>query len=25
VPETFGVPSDFLLPRRVMLGAKLTF
>jgi hypothetical protein len=23
--DTFGVPSDFLLPRRVMLGAKLTF
>jgi Carboxypeptidase regulatory-like domain/TonB dependent receptor-like, beta-barrel/TonB-dependent Receptor Plug Domain len=25
VPETFGVASDFLLPRRLMLGAKLTF
>jgi hypothetical protein len=23
--EDFGAPSDFLLPRRVMLGAKLTF
>jgi outer membrane receptor protein involved in Fe transport len=25
VPETFGVPSDFVPPRRVMLGAKFTF
>jgi len=25
VEDTFGVPSDFLLPRRVMLGAKFTF
>jgi hypothetical protein len=25
VTDTFGVPSDFLLPRRVMLGAKVTF
>jgi hypothetical protein len=25
VPDTFGVPSDFLLPRRVMLGGKITF
>ena len=24
-PGTFGVPSDFVTPRRVMLGAKLTF
>ena len=23
--ETFAVPSDFLLPRRLMLGAKFTF
>jgi outer membrane receptor protein involved in Fe transport len=23
--DTFAVPSDFLLPRRVMLGAKVTF
>ena len=23
--ETFGVPSDFLYPRRLMLGAKFTF
>jgi outer membrane receptor protein involved in Fe transport len=23
--ETFGVPGDFILPRRLMLGAKLTF
>jgi len=23
--DTFGVPSDFVLPRRFMLGAKLTF
>ena len=25
VPDTFGVPSDFVPPRRFMLGAKLTF
>ena len=25
VEENFGVPSDFVLPRRFMLGAKLTF
>lgn len=25
VEEDFGVPSDFLLPRRFMVGAKLTF
>jgi outer membrane receptor protein involved in Fe transport len=25
VPETFGVPSEFVPPRRFMLGAKLTF
>jgi outer membrane receptor protein involved in Fe transport len=25
VPDTFAVPSDFVLPRRVMLGTKLTF
>ncbi len=23
--DTFAVPSDFILPRRVMLGAKLMF
>ncbi len=23
--ESFGVPTDFILPRRVMLGAKLSF
>ena len=23
--DTFAVPSDFLLPRRLMLGAKFTF
>jgi hypothetical protein len=23
--DSFGVPTDFVLPRRLMLGAKLTF
>ena len=23
--ENFGIPTDFVLPRRLMLGAKLTF